>query len=412
MRDLIRFIGARRCSPTTREAVDRAGRPRRDGASSCAPTSTCRWRTARVTDDTRHHRGRCPPSTTRWSGARRVVLASHLGRPKGKPDPKYSLAPVADAAVERSWIGRCRSLPDCVGPEVEALAPRAQAAARSCCWRTCASTPRRKPTTTDFARRWPALADVYVDDAFAAAHRAHASIAAITALPEARRGRPADAARAGGAGPHPRRRRSARWPPCSAAPRSRTRSRWSSTCSARSTRSLIGGGMAFTFLRALGHGVGQSLVEADRIETARAALEAARRRGVQIVLPVDVVVAAGLDSAAGSHGVRPGDPGRPDGAGHRPGQRRRSSPTALRAARTIVWNGPMGVFEKPRLRRRHLGVARAVAGSARVLGDRRRRHDRRGEPGRRGRSDRLHLHRAAAPSSSSSRGGRCRAWRR
>jgi len=123
---------------------------------------------------------------------------------------------------------------------------------------------------------------------------------------------------------------------------------------------VIGGGMAFTFLRALGHTIGRSLVEPDRIETARAALEAARRRGVHLALPVDAVVADGLDSASGrAVGIRE----IPDGQmGLDIGPRTIERFTALlKTARTIVWNGPMGVFEKPPFAEGTRAVARAVA---------------------------------------------------
>ena len=123
---------------------------------------------------------------------------------------------------------------------------------------------------------------------------------------------------------------------------------------------VIGGGMAFTFLRALGHAVGRSLVEPERIETARAALEAARRRGVSLTLPVDAIVADGLDSPSGrAVGIRD----IPDGQmGLDIGPRTVDRFAAvLKSARTIVWNGPMGVFEKPPFAAGTVAIARAVA---------------------------------------------------
>jgi phosphoglycerate kinase len=120
--------------------------------------------------------------------------------------------------------------------------------------------------------------------------------------------------------------------------------------------------MAFTFLRALGHAVGRSLVEADRVDTARAALDAARRRGVQVTLPVDVVVADGLDSTSGrAVGIRQ----IPDAQmGLDIGPRTIEQFTAVLAkAKTIVWNGPMGVFEKPPFAAGTVAIARAVAGA-------------------------------------------------
>ena len=140
---------------------------------------------------------------------------------------------------------------------------------------------------------WPRLAQVYVDDAFAAAHRAHASIEAIT-----RYLRPAVAGllmatRAHGARPHLRQAGALRSGPSSEAPRSPTS--WPSwrTSLTKVEGLLVGGGMAFTFLASLGHDVGRSLVEPDRLGAARTVLERARSAGIPLRLPVDVVVAAG-----------------------------------------------------------------------------------------------------------------------
>jgi phosphoglycerate kinase len=125
---------------------------------------------------------------------------------------------------------------------------------------------------------------------------------------------------------------------------------------------VIGGGMAFTFLRALGHDIGRSLVEADRVETARHVLESARRRGIPIHLPVDTIVAAGLDSPAGrAVGVREIPPASM-GLDIGPLTVARFA-AAVKEARTIVWNGPMGVFEKPAFASGTIELARAVAES-------------------------------------------------
>jgi phosphoglycerate kinase len=124
---------------------------------------------------------------------------------------------------------------------------------------------------------------------------------------------------------------------------------------------LVGGGMAFTFLATLGHGIGRSLLEPDRIEGARAVLDRARARGVPLKLPVDVVVAAGADDAAGARtvGIReiPADlMGLDIGAATIS-----LFGAALKGARTVIWNGPMGVFEKEAFAAGTLAVAKAVA---------------------------------------------------
>jgi phosphoglycerate kinase len=288
-----------------------------------------------------------------------VVLASHLGRPKGGPDPTYSLKPVAErleALLERP----VPLAPDCVGETVEGLA-RGLKPGQVLLLENLRFHPEEEANDDGFARRLAALADVYVNDAFAAAHRAHASIAAIT-----RHLQPA------AAGLLLRRELEALGRILEAPARPLVAVLGGAKVSdkialvehllARVDALLIGGGMAFTFLRALGHGVGKSLVEVDRVEMARATLEAARRRGVQIVLPVDAVVAGGLDSPSG-RAVSVRDIGAEQmGLDLGPVSVERFA-AVLKTAKTIVWNGPMGVFEKPAFAAGTVALARAVAES-------------------------------------------------
>jgi phosphoglycerate kinase len=289
-----------------------------------------------------------------------VVLASHLGRPKGGPDPKFSLAPVA--ARLSTLLDRPVPLaPDCVGAETEALA-HALKPGEILLLENLRFHPEEEANDDDFARRLAGLADVYVDDAFAAAHRAHASIAAIT-----RHLKPA------AAGLLMRRELEALGRILQAPERPLAAVLGGAKVSdkiklvesllAKVDALLIGGGMAFTFLRALGHDVGKSLVEADRIETARSALETARRRGVQIVLPVDAVIAPGLDSPSGRTVSIREIPADQMGLDLGPASVEQFA-IALRTAKTIVWNGPMGVFEKAPFAAGTVGVARAVVGGS------------------------------------------------
>ena len=288
-----------------------------------------------------------------------VILASHLGRPKGGPDPKYSLKPVAErleALLERP----VPLAPDCVGETVQGLA-RGLKPGQVLLLENLRFHPEEEANDDGFARRLAQLADVYVNDAFAAAHRAHASIAAIT-----RHLQPA------AAGLLMRRELEALGRILEAPARPLVAVLGGAKVSdkialvehllARVDALVIGGGMAFTFLRALGHGVGKSLVEVDRVEMARATLEAARRRGVQIVLPVDAVVAGGLDSPSG-RAVSVRDIGAEQmGLDLGPLSVERFA-AVLKNAKTIVWNGPMGVFEKPAFATGTLALARAVAES-------------------------------------------------
>jgi phosphoglycerate kinase len=286
-----------------------------------------------------------------------VVLASHLGRPKGRPDPKYSLAPVAERMA--ALVGRPVPLaPDCVGAATAALA-KAVAPGQILLLENLRFHPEEEANDDGFARELAALADCYVNDAFAAAHRAHASIEAIT-----RHLQPAAAGllmrtelEALG------RILEAPQPPLVAilgGAKVSDKVALVEHLLERVNALLIGGGMAFTFLHALGHGVGRSLLEADRVETARRVLDSARRRGVQLVLPADAVVAAGLDASSGrTVGIReiPADQMALD-IGPRTVER---FDAVVKTAGTIVWNGPMGVFEKAPFAEGTLGIARAVA---------------------------------------------------
>ena len=288
-----------------------------------------------------------------------VVLASHLGRPKGGPDPKYSLKPVAER-LEALLEQPVPLAPDSVGETVEGLA-RGLKPGQVLLLENLRFHPEEEANDDGFASRLAALADVYVNDAFAAAHRAHASIAAIT-----RHLQPA------AAGLLMRRELEALGRILEAPARPLVAVLGGAKVSdkialvehllARVDALVIGGGMAFTFLRALGHGVGKSLVEVDRVEMARATLEAARRRGVQIVLPVDAVVAGGLDSPSG-RAVSVRDIGAEQmGLDLGPLSVERFA-AVLKGAKTIVWNGPMGVFETPAFATGTVAVARAVAES-------------------------------------------------
>jgi phosphoglycerate kinase len=309
-----------------------------------------------VTDDTRL-RGVVPTIRHALDHGASVVLASHLGRPKGRPDPKYSLKPVAERLSALLELP-VPLAPDCVGPETEALA-RALAPGQVLLLENLRFHPEEEADDDGFARGLAALADVYVDDAFAAAHRAHASIAAIT-----RHLQPA------AAGLLMRRELGALGRILESPARPLAAVLGGAKVSdkialvehllARVDALVIGGGMAFTFLRALGHDVGRSLVEPDRIEMARATLETARRRGVQVALPVDAVVADGLDSPAGRAVPIRAIPAGQMGLDLGPQSVERFA-AVLKTAKTIVWNGPMGVFEKAPFAAGTVALARAVA---------------------------------------------------
>ncbi|MBI2468204.1 MAG: phosphoglycerate kinase [Candidatus Rokubacteria bacterium] len=292
----------------------------------------------------------------RRAGAR-VIVASHLGRPKGGPEPRYSLRPVARRLTE--LLGAEVPLAaDCVGSAVagavEALRPGEVLLLENLRFH-----PEEEANDAGFAQALAALGDVYVDDAFAAAHRAHASIEGIT-----RYLRPAVAgllmkrelealARAFEAPARP-------LVAILGGAKVSDKLKLVESFLARVDRLLIGGGMAFTFLKAGGGEVGRSLLEADLVPTAARLLEAVAARRVEFLLPVDTVAAASPDAAEGQVVPSAAIPADLMGLDIGPATVAAFA-AALGDARTIVWNGPLGVFERAPFAAGTLAVARAVA---------------------------------------------------
>ena len=244
-------------------------------------------------------------------------------------------------------------LPDCVGPEVEERA-RSLRPGDVVLLENLRFHAEEEANDDAFARSLAGLANVYVNDAFAAAHRAHASTEGIARHLQAGGGGLAHGARAGRARAHLRAARAPALGRCSAGPRCPTSSVLVEHLLDRVDGLAIGGGMAFTFLKAMGHGVGRSLLEPDRLDAAPRILERARTRGIPLRLPVDVVAASGPGRGdRPPHRRHPRDPGGAHGARHRSRDGRPSSPPPSKGARTIIWNGPMGVFEKGAVRGGH-----------------------------------------------------------
>ena len=313
---------------------------------------------ARVTDDTRI-RETLPTLELAASRGARIVLASHLGRPKGKPDPKYSLRPVAERLTD--LIGRRVDFAaDSVGDEAEAKS-KALVPGGVLLLENVRYHPEEEANDENFSRRLAALCDgLFVCDAFGSAHRAHASVVGITRFVEKSAAgllMERELAYLGKAISSPERPFVAVLGGAKVSDKIEVVENLMKIADAM----LIGGGMAYTFLKAQGLPVGASLVEGDKVELARRLIGDARARGFRLMLPVDHVVAAAFKADAehkitsvaqtpeGWMGLDIGPETVTAFAGE------------IASAKTIVWNGPMGVFEWPAFAQGTLDVARAVA---------------------------------------------------
>ena len=293
------------------------------------------------------------------AGAARVVLASHLGRPKGKPNPEMSLRPVAVRLGE--LVGRPVSFAeDCVGRPAEDTVRNAHDGG-VVLLENLRFHPEEEKNDARFASGLAALADVYVNDAFGAAHRAHASVDALVRLiPEAGAGllMEKELRYLGEALTNPAR------PFVAVLGGAKVSDKIEviENLIARVDRLLIGGAMAYTFFMAKGQPVGKSLVEDDKLDAARDIMARAAQRGLELLLPVDHVVAAAIESGVPVETIAVDDASIGDRMGLDIGPATVSAfARALHDARTVVWNGPMGVFEIDAFAQGTVGVARAIA---------------------------------------------------
>ena len=311
-----------------------------------------------VGDDTRI-RGALPTLEALLAGGASLVLCSHLGRPKGGPDPKYSMKPVA-AHLGKLMNREVAFAEDCIGPQAEAAAKALQPGGVLVLENT-RFHPEEEKNDPAMAKQLAALADVFVNDAFGSAHRAHASTEGVAKFLPAVAGllMEKEIQYLGAAVSAPER-------PFVAILGGAKISDKIGVIKNLLTKTdsiLIGGGMANTFFKAEGYPVGDSLVEAEALETAKELLQSA---GTRLRLPVDVVIADKFDAAA-AHQVIPTGP-IPDGwrildIGP---ETIDNYGKVLKTAKTVVWNGPMGVFEFPEFAKGTFGVAQAVADSGAV----------------------------------------------
>jgi phosphoglycerate kinase len=314
----------------------------------------------RVDDDTRI-RETLPTLRFAMERGARLVLASHLGRPKGKVDLKYTLAPVAKRLGE--LLGKpAKFSEDCIGFDAESQSNSLREG-EILLLENLRFHPEEEANDPGFARKLSALCDsLFVCDAFGSAHRAHASVVGITKF-----------VRQCAAGLLMEKELSYLGKAISNPDRPFVAILGGAKVSDKieivqnlmklADSMLIGGAMAYTFLKSQGLPIGKSLVENDKLDLARSLLEDAKKRNFRFVLPIDHVLAESLDSTA----TRVTDIAHtPDGwMGLDIGPATISMfQKEISTARTILWNGPVGMFEKPAFAQGTLAVARTVAAAS------------------------------------------------
>src|SRR5579864_2485512 len=285
-----------------------------------------------------------------------LILASHLGRPKGKPNPEMSLKPVAQRLQD--LLGRpVKMAPDCIGPEVEAMKP---APGDVLLLENLRFHPEEEKNDPGFSKKLASLCDLYVNDAFGSAHRAHAStVGMIAFVPNAAAGllMEQELKYLGMVTTNPARPSVAILGGAKVSDKIEVISNLAKIVD----KLLIGGAMAYTFLKSQGKPVGKSLVEDDKLDLARSLLSSC---GDKLMLPVDHVVVSEIEEGAANQVVEtiPADKIAVDIGPKTIEQYAK----VIAGAKTVIWNGPMGVFEKPPFDKGTVALAKAVAASGAV----------------------------------------------
>ena len=297
----------------------------------------------------------------------RIILCSHLGRPKGEVKKEFSLAPVAKRLKELLPGVNIYFASDCIGEEAERKAA-ALKDGEILLLENLRFHKEEEKNDPEFAKKLASLAEIYVNDAFGTVHRAHASTAGVAAYLPAVAGFliGKELSIMGGALESPERPFVAILGGAKVADKIGVITNLLNKCDTL----LIGGGMAYTFFKAMGYEIGDSLLDAESIDLAKQLMETAKQKGVKLLLPVDTVVAKAF--AADAEHMTVAANAIPAGwQGLDIGEKTRELFAAeIKNAKTVIWNGPMGVFEFPDVAKGTEAVAKACAecGGTTIIG--------------------------------------------
>ena len=297
----------------------------------------------------------------------RIILCSHLGRPKGEVKKEFSLAPVAKRLNELLPNVNIYFASDCIGEEAQQKAA-ALKDGEILLLENLRFHKEEEKNDPEFAKKLASLAEIYVSDAFGTVHRAHASTAGVAAYLPAVAGFliGKELSIMGGALENPERPFVAILGGAKVADKIGVITNLLNKCDTL----LIGGGMAYTFFKAMGYEIGDSLLDAESIDLAKQLMETAKQKGVKLLLPVDTVVAKAF--AADAEHMTVSANAIPAGwQGLDIGEKTRELFAAeIKNAKTVIWNGPMGVFEFPEFAKGTEAVAKACAecGGTTIIG--------------------------------------------
>lgn len=310
----------------------------------------------KVTDD-RRIRSTLPTINYAIDEGARVILSSHLGRPKGKPDPRLSLAPVAKR-LQRLLNIEVIFSPDCIGSQVESLVSKMKDG-DVLLLENLRYHPGEENNDEEFARALSRLADIYVNDAFGTAHRVHASIVGVPRFLPAVAGflLKKEIEYLKGAIDNPVR------PFVAILGGAKVSGKIGvlENLIGKVDKVIVGGSMAYTFIKAMGYEVGNSLVEEDMLETAQHIRKKLKEAGIKFYLPVDCVIAQVIEPGTETKAVPTLEiPKGWKALDIGPASAKLFS-EAIQDAKTVLWNGPMGVFEIDAFSRGTFAIARAVA---------------------------------------------------